>query len=188
MPTALLVDSTVGRLLDNVCVALRAMTVAGGSHWDVRADAVQTDPINILGVAKERRPTFLVEVSPTGSRTFEPASALTETVKILITMIAEADGDSPDRKTATGLALAMDVEKALTVDIRRGGLSSDTRVLVPEILTALGTDNTVVVVQEVECRVIGTMGPRNGALGDLWTRQAPRRGQGGGGWLTRDRA
>lgn len=150
----LLTDASIrGAVLDNVCVALRAVTVAGGYRWDVRAESVQTDPMNPLTVPLDKLPFFLVEAAPTGQREFQPANALKEYFRLVITAVAMAEGLAADRKTAVGEALAADVERALCVDIERGGLCSDTRVLVPEIIVGLGTDNKVVLVQEIECRI-----------------------------------
>ena len=151
MPPAL-TDSIRGKVLDNLCVALRAMTVAAGYHWDVAATSVQTDPVNVLGVPASRRPFFLVEPSPDSRRVYEPANQLEETFHVLITAVVDAEEDGgPDRKVAAGEALAMDLEKALTVDIERGGFCHDTRLDAPRIIAGLGTDGTVAVEQPLRC-------------------------------------
>jgi hypothetical protein len=151
--------TVAGAVLQSLVDALRAQTVAGGFTFDVRSDSVQVDPVNPLTIPLERLPFYLVELSPTGQRTFEPADQIEEFLRITITVVAGANGSlDPDRKMALALALTGDFEKALTVDIRRGGLCSDTRVLVPEIIVGLGTDNKLAVIQPVECRVHRTYG------------------------------
>jgi hypothetical protein len=154
MPTIALTDSIRGQILDDLAGALRAMTVAGGYHWNVAWESVQTDEINVLGIESERRPFFILQASPDGVREFEPANQLQERFRVLLTAIADApEGPSPDRKAATAEALAMDVERAVTVDIRRGGLCTDTRLQVPEFLMSTGRESAVVMVVELECRI-----------------------------------
>lgn len=155
MPPITLDISQRARVLASLCTAVRGISVAGGYAYTFVPESVQTDPVNPLAIEASRRPFCLVEPSPTGSREFEPANALKEFLRVLLTVVLDApDSVSPDRKTAAAEAMLADLERALTLDVERGVAGvSDTRVLVPEIIVSLGLDTTVVVVQEVECRL-----------------------------------
>lgn len=153
MPIAL-ENSKRGQVLEDLCDAVRSIAVADGYHYTFRETSVQTDPVNPLSIDRGRRPFCLVEPSPTGQREFEPANALKEFFRILLTVVLDAEEDGgPNRKTAAAETMLADLEQAVTQDIERGGVCSDTRVLVPEIIVSLGSDDTVVVMQEIECRI-----------------------------------
>jgi hypothetical protein len=143
-----------GQVLEDLCEAIRDIRVANGYHFDFAEGSVLTDPVNLLSIEQARRPLCQVEPSPTGSREFEPANQLKEFFRVLLTVVFDAeDSGQPDRKTAAAETMLADLEHALTRDVERGGVCSDTRVLVPEILASLGRDSTVIVVQEIECRI-----------------------------------
>ena len=161
MPIALTV-SRRGQVLDNVVETLRGMRLTGGYHWTVRSESVDTDPRNVMGIAAEECPFFIVEGSPEGRRDFEPASQLRDAFRVMITAVLFAEGTAPHRKAAAGETMAGDLERLLTRDLSRGGYATDTRVLSPEIMVALGGGggeaNRVVVVQEIECAIHRTHG------------------------------
>lgn len=148
-----LTDSVAGSVLEHICAAIRAMTIAGGYHWNVQYDSVRTDAVNLVGVPHEQRPLFVVEFSPDGRRAYEPANQVVDDLKVLVSAIVDVEEEiiAPTAKHATGLVLAADLERALTMDITRGGWCGDTRLAMPELLIGTGRDPSVVVVQEVEC-------------------------------------
>lgn len=157
MPVALTI-SRRGLVLANIVATLQTMSIVGGYAWTVKPESVQTDPRNVMAVAEDECPFFMVEPSPEGPRTFEPASQLRDGFRVLVTAVLFAEGGQATRKTATGETMARDLERLLTRDLSRGGYATDTRVLTPELLVALGADNRVVVVQEVECAIHRTYG------------------------------
>lgn len=147
-----------GQVLESLVEAVQSIRVSSGYQFDFDDESVQTDPVDPLTVEHGRRPFCLVEPSPSGSREFEPASQLKEFFRVLLTVVFDSDDSGAHRKTAAAETMLADLERALTVDVERGGLCSDTRVLVPEILVSLGRSNTVVVLQEIECRIHRTHG------------------------------
>lgn len=154
MPTIALTESKRGRVLESLCAAVRGVRVAAGYHYDFEDESVQTDPVDPLAIEHGRRPFCVIEPSPTGAREFEPANALKEFFRVQLTVVFDAEQTGlSTRKTAAAETMLADLERALTQDLERGGICSDTRVLVPEILVALGQSDTIVVIQEVECRI-----------------------------------
>ena len=56
-------DTLRGQTLEAIADRLKAMTVAGGYHWTVKATSVHLDPINLLALPETELPAFLVEPS-----------------------------------------------------------------------------------------------------------------------------
>lgn len=145
-------------LLLDVATALRAMSIATGYGWDVKANSVVLDADNIFDKADTRLPFFIVEPSDDGNRTFEPAMQLDDDFVAVITARVDAKGDDPNRRNTIGLQLAADIEKALTVDIERNGLATDTRLRKPQIFTSMSGEQAVIVVQRISMKINRTYG------------------------------
>ena len=144
-------DTKRGRALAAIADRLRAMTVVGGYHWNVRSTSVKTDPENILVMSETEYPGFLVELSD-NSREFHPANELEDEFDVLITGIVAANGTAVDRKTVAGENLIGDIERTLCEDITLGGLLYDLRVVNADPpLAGMGTQNKVVVLITVTC-------------------------------------
>jgi hypothetical protein len=145
-------------LLHDLQAALRAMTRAGGYRWDVKHESVVLDVCNIFDVDEIRLPFFIVEPTDDGERRFEPAMQLEDEFIATITARVDAIGDGVDRRNTLGLRFAADIEKALTVDIERGGFAVDTRLRKPQIYSSAGGEQTVLVVQRVVMKLFRTYG------------------------------
>lgn len=144
-------DTKRGKAIEAIAVRLRAMTVAGGYHWTVRATSVKLDPENLLVIPETEYPAFLVETSD-DTRDFHPANELEDEFDVLITGIVAANGTEIDRKTKAGENFVGDIEKTLCVDITLGGLLYDLRVVRAEpVLAGIGTQNKVIVMVTVRC-------------------------------------
>lgn len=144
-------DTLRGQSIEAIATRLKAIAVASGHHWTVRATSVYVDPVNLLTVPETEYPAFLVETSD-DSRDFHPANCLEEEFDVLITGIVAANGTEVDRKTKAGENLIGDIEKTLCVDITLGGLLFDLRVVKADpTLAGIGTQNKVVVMVTVRC-------------------------------------
>lgn len=145
-------------ILQDLATTLRSMTVAGGYGWDVKASSVVLDPDNIFDVPETALPFFIVEPSDGGTRQFQPALQLYDIFLAVITARVDATGADPSRRYTIGSQLAADLEKVLTVDLERSGLSADTRLRQPQIFTSMSGEQPVIVVQRVETRIYRTFG------------------------------
>lgn len=152
-------DSQRGKVLAALIARFQAMTVAGGYHYDVQADSVVSDPVNILTVPEPLLPFFLVEPSPS-SRTYWPAMRLKIEAHFLVTARVMAnDGTSPTRKVEAGENLIADVERAIGQDITLGGLVIDARLQEPDgPMVGLGTNNNVFVLVDIATMYTRTYG------------------------------
>lgn len=143
-------DTKRGQILGAILTRVRSMTVAGGYHFDVKAESVTSDPINVLTVPDPSLPFFLVEISPS-SREFQPANRIKIKTRLLITFRAMANGTDPTRKTMLGENLYGDLEKAIGADITLGGLVIDTRLQEPDgPMVGMGANNNVFGLAELE--------------------------------------
>ena len=144
-------DTLRGQTLEAIADRLKAMTVAGGYHWTVKATSVHLDPINLLALPETELPAFLVETSD-NVREFMPANCLEDEFDVLITGVVHANGTEVDRKTKAGENFIGDIEKTLCIDITLGGLLFDLRVVKADpVLAGIGTQNKVVVMVIVRC-------------------------------------
>lgn len=152
-------DSKRGRIVEAVVNRLKAMTVAGGYHWDIKATSVYSDPVNLLNVPEPELPALSVEPSAGSRYEFHPANQMEDYFVLLITGRVTANGLAVERKHQAAENLLMDLEKTLTVDITLGGLLFDLRLRSPEPpLAEMGNGNNVIVLQELECHHHRTYG------------------------------
>jgi hypothetical protein len=152
-------DSKRGQVLERVVDRLKAITIAGGYHYTVKPGSVVTDPTNLFNVAETELPFTVVEPSNRGDRDYHPANQLEEWFRVLLTTRLSAPGTDPHRKVQAGENWLMDLERTLTVDITLGGLLFDLRLMAPDAAAVgLGTNHTVIVLQEVECHFHRTYG------------------------------
>lgn len=142
----------------NIQAALQAMTINGGYHWDVRADSVVRDPVALDFVSTTETPFFVLgQLEPmknTGARAFLPALQLEDELLMNIFVRVDAPGSNPNRKDDAAEHMLADIEKALTVDITRGGYAIDTRLhQPPAAVIGLPTEDRMILTQPVEIRV-----------------------------------
>ena len=143
-------------VLRNLQTTLRGMTGAEYNYPLANPVAqVKMDPtINLLtGVGVPDVPFYNVEPTPDGGRTFWPEEQLTE--EFIVNILGRHDADisvSPEIKTETWERMAADLELALETDTTRAGLAADTRLLVPQPFTAVGT-GVVILVQPVRITI-----------------------------------
>lgn len=153
------------RILLNVQSALQTISQGGGYFFTVGASAVSLDPVDTIDIVLGRAaasPFFVVEVGSAGRPTYQPASQILELLPINIIAFANAEQQQdPVAKTKVYERLCADIEKAMTVDISRGGMATDTRIIGRQMQVTTGSVRVVALVQ-VEIRVYRTYGAPNG--------------------------
>ncbi len=155
-------DPIAFRIMQNLQSALKNISVAGGYHHDIAAQAVKLDPnhdVESLIGDEPLRPFIILEY---GSQSFEyqPASQIITKIPLSIHAIDDSDPADDDSWMRTYLALCADVEQAIAVDTTRGGLATDTRILNLAVHRIEGRE----VWAEIACeiRVYRTFGEPNG--------------------------
>jgi hypothetical protein len=145
-------------IVQNIVATLLTVQEVNGYGFNVGANSVVVDPVNIFDVPPTKLPFFIVEPTDDGDRRFEPAEQLFDEFTFTITARVDASGIDGSRRYTVGGQLHADLERVLTADLTRGGLSSDTRLRKPQVYTSLSGDNSVIVVQRGACRVHRTYG------------------------------
>jgi hypothetical protein len=115
----------------NLQTALLAITVVGGYHYDVAALAVKLDPnqdVEALLAPAGPRPFVVLEVKPERWEYF-PASQLRLVLPVTIYWVHDSDPTVDLSRLRTYLRGCADVERAIAVDITRGGRAVDTRIV-----------------------------------------------------------
>ena len=142
--------------------ALLAIAVVGGYHYDVAALAVKLDANSdveqLVGESK-LRPFYILEVSP-DAFAYKPANRVDVTLPIVIHAIHDSDATVDEDWWRTYFRLCADAEQAITQDIRRGGLATDTRILSRQAQTFNGRQVWAMVTGEV--RIPRVYGAPNG--------------------------
>lgn len=120
----------------NLQQALQGISVAAGYHFTVTGTAVKLDPnedIDALVAPSGPRPFLILEIEPEAWQ-YLPALELRLTQAVRVHWIHDSDPTVDTSKLRTYLRGCADVEKAIAVDVTRGGLAVDTRIVrrVPE--------------------------------------------------------
>lgn len=152
MPPA--VDPRRLRVLKNLQTTLQGMTDPADYHFPVtHPSQVSLDPTLglITGQAGSDR-LIVIEPSPDGGKEYYPAEQLTEDFTVNIASRAAADAANPVARAEAWERLIADLEKRLTLDLERGGLACDTRLLAAQPFMAVGS-NLVGVVQPVVMKI-----------------------------------
>lgn len=118
-------------IVQNLQAALLAITVAGGYHYDVAALAVKLDPnhgVEALIGPQKKRPFYVIELNP-DAFAYSPSKLVTVTMPIRLHAVHDSDPTDDNSWLLTYLRLCADLEQAIAVDIQRGGLAIDTRIV-----------------------------------------------------------
>lgn len=110
--------------------ALQAIQVASGYYNDVTSTAVKLDPnvaVESLIHPGGPRPLVLLEINPEAWE-YEPASQIRLKLPVKVHMVSDATPTDDTSRMKTFFELCADVEKAIAVDIGRGGTCGDTRI------------------------------------------------------------
>ncbi len=121
------------RVVKNLQTALAAMSIAGDYFYDIAGIAVKLDPdvaVEALVPPGGARPFVVLDVQPD---TFEIAGTkpnrATVRMPIDVHWVNDSDPTDDDSWMKTYFRGCRDVERAIAVDISRGGLAFDTRVI-----------------------------------------------------------
>lgn len=118
------------RIVQNLQADLRAIGVADGYHIPITDVAVKLDPnhaVDTINAPDGARPLVLIEVNPE-SWIYEPTSQVKLIMPITVHWVSESDPTDDESRMRTYFRGCADVEKAIAVDLSRGGLAVDTRI------------------------------------------------------------
>jgi hypothetical protein len=142
---------------DSLATALRAINTTAGYHYTVPSGAVYQDMVNVQ--LAPLAPCIVIGPSEGGSREFKPSMRVRERIVFALEARVDADGTDVDRKAEAYAKFLADIEKALTVDITRGGLAARTLLRRPVgPFMGFGQQAQVLFSQEVEVDLVRTYG------------------------------
>lgn len=150
------------RVVQSLQAALRAIATRDGYHHDIEGVAVKLDPnqdVETLLGDDQRRPFIVLELQPERV-TYQPAMRVRTVVPATIHAVHESDPTDDDSWLRVYTRLCADVERAIAVDITRGGLAVDTRIATFEF-HALGGRQVWAMVQ-LELAMLRAYGSPNG--------------------------
>jgi hypothetical protein len=148
--------------MQNLQAALHLISVANGYHHNVEVIAVKLDPnhdVEALVGDQPLRPFLILAFSPDVYEYF-PAEQILLRMPFIIHAVNDSDPTDDDAMAKTYWRLCADVEKAIAVDITRGGLTTDTRILEREMHEPKGQQVWALVKGEI--REHRTYGEPNG--------------------------
>lgn len=129
------------RIVRNLQAALQAIAIVGGYHYDVVDAAVKLDPnagAEAIVAPNGPRPFICIEPRP-ATWEYEPANVLRLGMALTVHWVKEADQTIDHDLLETYCNGCADIERAIAIDISRGGLAIDTRIVQCEMdLTADG--------------------------------------------------
>lgn len=118
-------------IVRNLQSALGLMQVAGGYYYDVGDTAVKLDPnqdVESFIAPNGPRPFIVIDVQPE-EWTYSPAMVVALVMPVTIHWVNDSDPTDDQSRMRTFFRGCADVERAITVDITRGGLAFDTRMV-----------------------------------------------------------
>lgn len=119
------------RIVRNLQAALAAMTVVGGYFYDVAATAVKLDPdhdAQALVSPDGPRPFLILDVGSEKWR-YDQANELKLVLPVTVHWIGESDPTVDEDRVRMFYRASADIETAAALDISRGGLAIDTRIV-----------------------------------------------------------
>lgn len=149
--------------LKNLQAALEGIHVDDGYHFTVAALAVKLDAnhdIDNLILPTGPRPFVILEVLDDRWEYF-PASEVRLVVPVRVHWVSESIPEDDNSRMQTFFRGCADVEKAIAVDVGRGGSCSDTRIMRRLFDTAVDGAQ-VWAILELELRLRRTYGTPNG--------------------------
>lgn len=124
------------RVIRNLQAALQAISIAAGYHFDVQAVAVKLDPnvaIEALVAPDGPRPFILIDVAPERWGMVERPRGLRLVMPVTIHWVSDSTPTVDESRQLVFLKGCADVEQAIALDITRGGLAFETRIVKREI-------------------------------------------------------
>lgn len=127
------------QILAHLKAALQQMSIAGGYHYNIVADAVKLDPncdVESLIAPDGLRPFVIIEVKP-DAWSFSPANRANIVLPVTIHWVSESVPTDDVSRMLTFFQGCADVERAIAVDVSRGVKAQDTRITKRSYATAL---------------------------------------------------
>lgn len=125
-------DPSEYTVIRNLQTALQAITIAGGYHYDVQAVAVKLDPqhgVEALVDPDGPRPIIVIEAGVEDSWSYQPGTRSRLELPATIHWVGESAATDDTSKLLAFYRGCADIEKAIAVDISRGGRAIDTRIV-----------------------------------------------------------
>lgn len=119
------------QIVKNLQAALQAIAMDAGYHFDVNRIAVKLDPnhdVETLAAPDGPRPFLVLEVKPDGWQ-YSPANRIDLSLPFTIHWLSDYVPEDDNSRLSTFFRGCADVERAIAVDITRGGLARDTRIV-----------------------------------------------------------
>ena len=119
------------RIVQSLQTALRGIAIANGYHHDVAVLAVKLDAnsaVEDLIGDEARRPFFILELTK-DAFIYQPAGRARIQMPAIIHAVHESDPTEDESWVRTYYRLCADIERAVALDLTRGGFAIDTRVL-----------------------------------------------------------
>jgi hypothetical protein len=118
-------------ILTNLQQALQGISLGEGYHFDVRGTAVKMDPNQnveeLVELDDPMRPFIAIEVLPLVFE-YQPARRVKVRRPLKVHWVKDSQAERDEDLLETFAKGCADVEKAIAVDITRGGYAIDTRI------------------------------------------------------------
>ena len=119
------------RIVRNLQEALKTITEAGGYHYTVEGTAVKLDPnheVDALIASGGPRPFVLLAIGDE-RWDFFPGLQIRLIIPVAIYWVGDFDPSLDESMLQTYFRGCADVERAIAIDVSRGGLAVDTRIV-----------------------------------------------------------
>ncbi len=163
----MVLDPIEFRIIENMQTALKTISTQNGFHYDVQSVAVKLDPnhdvdalVGEASLASEPLRPFIILVTPPDLFDYFPAKQIRLRMPFVIHAVNDSDPKEDAELQKTYFKLCADVEKAISADITRGALATDTRIFEREMHEPNG--QLVWSMVKGEIRVQRTYGAPNG--------------------------
>ena len=120
------------RILQNLQNALKAITTGGGYHYSVAANAVKLDlnaGVEALVSPDGPRPFIVIELGAERWKYDESGQQVGLVLPWTVYWVHDSDPTQDDSLLETYYRGCADVERAVAIDVNRGGLAQATRVV-----------------------------------------------------------
>lgn len=142
---------------DDLVEALALITTGGGYHYTLSAANISTDMINLIGWPTA--PVVMIGPSEGSSRVFLASLRARDRIVFGLEARVDAPGTDPARKGEAFTDFVADIERALMVDMTRGGFAARTLIRPPVgPFMGFGAQQQVLFSQEIEIDLIRAYG------------------------------
>lgn len=126
--------------------------INGAPDFFFRAGLVSIDPVPDALLPTAAQPVIMVQPTNRGVIEYHPAFRLEHKFEVEISAYLDVPGIDPDRKVTALEQLWSDIERAVTIDVTRGGVAVDTRLDEPQFFVAAGPDEGALLTASAEIK------------------------------------